>query len=97
MVHRLFWCPVLRCQGRRAPRPGIIRFKLTKIMMHRYIVRGPDAKMTFPFRNNFKMSKFAVLVGTLLVATLGAPGFNPQLILHAAPAPIGKADDGKVF
>ena len=43
------------------------------------------------------MSRFAVLVGTLLAAALGAPGFNLQLVLHAAPAPIGKADDGKVF
>jgi mono/diheme cytochrome c family protein len=43
------------------------------------------------------MSKFAVLVGTLLAAALGAPGFSPQLILRAAPAPVGKADDGKVF
>jgi cytochrome c553 len=66
-------------------------------MIHRYIVRGSDAKMGFLFRKSLNMSKFAVLVGTLLVAALGAPGFNPQLILHAAPAPVGKADDGKVF
>src|ERR1700674_4792365 len=43
------------------------------------------------------MTKLAVLVGTLLVAMFAAPALNGQLVLHAAPAPIGKAEDGKVF
>jgi cytochrome c553 len=54
-------------------------------------------KMGFPSRKSFHMNRFAVLVGTLLVATLAAPALNPQLILRAAPAPVGNANDGKVF
>jgi len=43
------------------------------------------------------MNRFAVLAGTLLVATLAAPAINPQLTLRAAPAPVGNANDGKAF
>lgn len=43
------------------------------------------------------MNRFAVLVGTLIVATLAAPAINPQLMLRAAPAPVGNANDGKLF
>jgi cytochrome c553 len=50
----------------------------------------------YPERN-FDMKKFAVLVGTLLAATFAAPLFNARLNLHAAPDPVGKAADGKVF
>jgi cytochrome c553 len=53
--------------------------------------------MGFPSRKNSHMNRFAVLVGTLLVATLAAPALTPQLMLRAAPAPVGNANDGKVF
>src|ERR1700733_14867288 len=36
--------------------------------------------------------KFVAIVGTLLAITLAVPAFLP-----AAPAPVGKADAGKVF
>src|SRR5271169_1349794 len=65
--------------------------------MHRYIVREYNAKIGFRSGKRFPMKKFAVLAGTLLAATLAAPTFNTQLILHAAPDPVGKAVDGKVF
>jgi len=54
-------------------------------------------KMGFPSRKSSNMNRFAVLVGTLLVATLSAPTLNPQLVLRAAPAPVGNANDGKLF
>src|SRR5271154_3286009 len=53
--------------------------------------------MAFPSRKSLHMNKFAAIVGALLVATLAAPALNPQLVLRAAPAPVGNADDGKVF
>src|SRR6202022_770265 len=54
-------------------------------------------RMAFLFGKIFNVPKFAVLVGTLLVATLVAPTLNRQLVLHAAPVPVGKADVGKAF
>jgi mono/diheme cytochrome c family protein len=54
-------------------------------------------KMGFSSRKRFHRNRFAALVGTLLVATLAAPAFTPQLMLRAAPAPVGNANDGKVF
>jgi hypothetical protein len=53
--------------------------------------------MPFLFGKKFNMKKSAVLVGTLLAATFAAPAINPQLVLRAAPPPVGKAGDGKVF
>jgi mono/diheme cytochrome c family protein len=43
------------------------------------------------------MNRSAVFVGALLAATLAAPVLTPQLILRAAPAPVGNASDGKAF
>src|ERR1019366_9833510 len=58
---------------------------------------GYKAKMGFLFGRSFNVSKLAVVVGTLLVATLAAPALNRQLVLHAAPPPVGKADAGNAF
>ena len=43
------------------------------------------------FGKVFGAPKVAVLAGTVLVATLAAPVFGPQLVLHAALNPAGKA------
>src|ERR1700732_1254719 len=64
---------------------------------HRYTARGYKPKVALLFGKIFSAPKFAVLAGTLLVATLAAPALNPQLVLHAARAPVGKADVGKAF
>jgi mono/diheme cytochrome c family protein len=63
----------------------------------RYTARGYKPKVALLFGKIFSAPKFAVLAGTLLVATLAAPALNRQLVLHAAPAPVGKADVGKAF
>src|SRR6202162_5541833 len=49
------------------------------------------------FGKFFNAPKFAVLVRTFLTATVAVAMFNPQLVLHAAPTPDGKAEAGKVF
>jgi mono/diheme cytochrome c family protein len=43
------------------------------------------------------MNRSVALTGALLAATLAAPVLTPQLILRAAPAPVGNASDGKAF
>jgi len=43
------------------------------------------------------MNRSVALAGALLAATLAAPSLTPQLILRAAPAPVGNANDGKAF
>jgi len=43
------------------------------------------------------MKRFALLAGTLLAATLAAPALAPPLVLRAAPAPVGNAEEGKTF
>jgi mono/diheme cytochrome c family protein len=43
------------------------------------------------------MNRSVALAGALLAATLAAPVLTPQLILRAAPAPVGNASDGKAF
>ena len=63
----------------------------------RQIAHGCKVKMGLLFGKIFKPPKFAVLVGTLFVATVAVPAFNRQLVLHAAPTPVGKAEAGKAF
>lgn len=41
--------------------------------------------------------KLGSLVGKLLIALVAAPGFFSQFVLHAAPAPVGKVEEGKTF
>ena len=43
------------------------------------------------------MNRSVALAGALLAATLAAPSLTPQLIVRAAPAPVGNANDGKAF
>jgi mono/diheme cytochrome c family protein len=63
----------------------------------RNTARGCKAKVVLLFGKIFSAPDFAVLAGTLLVATLAAPALNRQLVLHAAPASVGKAEVGKAF
>jgi cytochrome c553 len=55
------------------------------------------AKPGFLFGKTFGVRQFVVSAGTLLAITLAGPVLNPQLFLHAAPAPAGKVDAGKAF
>ncbi len=66
-------------------------------IQNRQIAHGYKVKMGLLFGKILNAPKFAVLVGTLFVATVAVPVLNRQLVLHAAPTPVGKAEAGKAF
>jgi uncharacterized repeat protein (TIGR01451 family) len=61
------------------------------------VAQGYRAKVSFLFGNSFDAHKVARLAGILVGIALAAPASNNQLVLHAEPAPAGKADAGKAF